>query len=669
MTIEELKELKTWGNFKFETTSDGKTTKVPYDYDGKRVSANPKDMDRWCDYRTAEVQVKDTTADGIALFLSQLNFENTSTKLSLAAIDIDHRNLEDEVTQDILNVVNTYAEKSPSGNGYHLLFLVDTGQLPPLEKFKEMYYMKNPYNKVECYVASLTNRFLTFTENRINNMQIEERTQEFLHFLDTHMKRNINFSEYEEVTIGNDNYNEADVPTSNKIIIDTILKTNYAEKFNKLFYDGDKSEYNNDDSSADMGLANILAYFVGPNFDRIDNLMKQSKLYRMKWNREDYKEMTIKKAIAGRNGDFFNWSNEAPPQEKEYTGATIDSITAEELIQLDLEPLEPIVPQMLYPGVSLVAGAPKVGKSWYCIDLGISVANGNQFLIFNTNKSDVLYLALEDSVYRLKERIKRVLGTGQQAPKSFHIATSCNRLDEGLLAELQNKLNENPKIKLIIIDTLQKVRGTQQRAETWYSADYKEVGKLKKFADINKICILVVHHLRKQKDTDVFNQISGSTGLTGAADTMIVLNKMDNANGEVMMSITGRDVDYTETVLKFNKSTFKWEIAGQVSDFEGYKQQLTYQKNPIVIAIKALLAEHPEGFSMTATELLKAIHSITGVMPKQNKPQTLSREINETLQFQLWDYDKIHYEASNPNGGSAGRKMYFAKNTEKIITE
>ena len=130
---------------------------------------------------------------------------------------------------------------------------------------------------------------------------------------------------------------------------------------------------------------------------------------------------------------------------------------------------------------------------------------------FDTNKSETLYLALEDSVHRIKNRLEKVLGVGQPAPAGFHIATSCNTLDDGLLTELQNTLNKNPNIKLIIIDTLQKVRGSQEKGETWYKCDYREVGILKKFADINKVCILAISHLRKQKDSDQFNQITGST--------------------------------------------------------------------------------------------------------------------------------------------------------------
>lgn len=223
-------------------------------------------------------------------------------------------------------------------------------------------------------------------------------------------------------------------------------------------------------------------------------------------------------------------------------------------------------------------------------------------------------------------------------------------------------MNQNHNIKLIIIDTLQKVRGQQSRNNTLYGNDYNDIGQIKRFADINKVCVLAIHHLRKMKDTDVFNQISGSTGLTGAADTMIVLTKQDRGNSEVLMSVTGRDIDTDEKLITFNKELCKWQILSNTGDMDEVMKQSIYNRNPIVQTIKKLVEEQPQGFRLTATELLKKIFETTGTMPKQDKPQTLSREINENLQFQLYKYDNIYYEQANKNGGSSGRQMYFSLN-------
>lgn len=286
---------------------------------------------------------------------------------------------------------------------------------------------------------------------------------------------------------------------------------------------------------------------------------------------------------------------------------------------------------------------------------------GQPFLEFKTYKNDCLYLALEDSYNRLQKRLKKVLHT-QNIPDNFHLAINCEPLNEGLLEELENYLKKYPKVKLIIIDTLQKIRGKQGKSESSYSYDYKEISKLKAFADEHELCILAIHHLKKSKDkSDPFNDISGSTGLTGSADTSIVLAKNNYQDNQALISITGRDVIENEKLLMFDIVSCKWGVVGDASDFQNMMEQFEYENNPIIITIKKLLEEQPEGVKITASDLLKKIYEFTGSYPKSDKPNTLSREINSNLQFLLLKYDGIHYEPPNENGGSAGRKMYFAK--------
>lgn len=336
-------------------------------------------------------------------------------------------------------------------------------------------------------------------------------------------------------------------------------------------------------------------------------------------------------------------------------------ISAKELLAMDLEKPYIVVKNMLYQGLTILAGPPKIGKSWLCLNLCISVASGQPFLGFETNKNDCAYFALEDSNNRLQDRISKVLGN-KEVPEGFYTCIYIEPLNEGLLEELEEQLKQHPSIKLIILDTFQKIRGNQGKTESAYSYDYKEVGKLKAFADSHKICILVIHHLKKGKDkTDVFNQISGSTGLTGAADTSIVLEKTDRTETQALLSITGRDVESTETLLIFDPLSFKWEVIGSGIDLDKQVNKAIYETNPIIITIKKLLEEHNEGLKIKASDLLKKIFEITGNYPKQDKPQTLSREINNNLQFQLLEFDGIHYEKPNENGGSAGRIMYFSK--------
>lgn len=341
-------------------------------------------------------------------------------------------------------------------------------------------------------------------------------------------------------------------------------------------------------------------------------------------------------------------------EEKKKIDSIPKSISLKDLLEMDIDPPHTVVENMLCQGLTILAGAPKVGKSWLCLDLCISICNGKSFLGLKTNKCGCLYLALEDSEYRLQERAKKVLKAGDAIPKDFRLKLLASPLNEGLLEELQEELKENPNTKLIIIDTLQKIRGTPNKADTMYGYDYKEMSKIKSFADEHKICIVVIHHLKKGNESDTFDKINGSTGLRGAVDTTIVLEKMKDKK-EVVFSIEGRDVESNEKLLLFNKETFKWEVV--CSDLEALETRTgtkIYEHNPIVITIRKLLEENPTGVKINASDLLTKIFETTGTYPKEDKPNTLSREITSNLQYKLLEHDGIHYEHK-------GRFMFFSK--------
>lgn len=337
----------------------------------------------------------------------------------------------------------------------------------------------------------------------------------------------------------------------------------------------------------------------------------------------------------------------------------IHSITAKDLSSMKLPKLYVVAKNLLGQGLCVLAGQRKIGKSWMILDLCYCVCTGQPFLEFETTKSACFYLALEDSDSRLQERIKKVFGD-KDIPDNLHLATKCEPLDKGLIEQLENKLEEYPDIKLIVIDTLQKVRGVQGRNQNAYDYDYKEIGKLKEFADKHKICILVVHHLRKMKDyDDPFNNISGSTGIPGVADTTILLykDKITDVNANFMTQ--SRDFGDVQKILFFDD--FKWNIVSDFGDFATGIEKLSYRADPIVITINKLLEENPEGIKISSEELYKKIIETTGTKPKQKKPNALTRHISETLQFNLLTFDGIHYESPSKNGGSSGRKMYFTK--------
>lgn len=219
--------------------------------------------------------------------------------------------------------------------------------------------------------------------------------------------------------------------------------------------------------------------------------------------------------------------------------------------------------------------------------------------------------------------------------------------------QLKYELKNYPNTKLIIIDTLQKIRSTPNKSDTMYGYDYKEMSKIKSFADENKINITVIHHLKKGNEDDTFDKINGSTGLRGASDTAIILSKIKDKK-EVLFSIEGRDVESTGKLLVLNKETCKWEVVcNDLEILETRTDIEKYEHNPIVITIRRLLKENTTGVKILSSDLLKKIFEITGTYPKEDKPNTLSREITSNLQFDLLKYDGIHYEHK-------GRTLFFS---------
>lgn len=342
----------------------------------------------------------------------------------------------------------------------------------------------------------------------------------------------------------------------------------------------------------------------------------------------------------------------------------IDSITAKGLSIMELPKPHIIVKNLISQGFVIIAGQPKLGKSWLALDLCCCICNGYPFLGFETTKSACLYLALEDSFSRLKGRMEKLLD-GKERPENLHLAIKCEPLNEGLIDQLEQKLKEYPDIKLIVIDTLQKVRGVQGKNQNSYDYDYKEIGKLKDFADKHNICILAIHHLRKMKDhSDPFNNISGTTGITGAADTSIVLYKDNFKDSNAIFVTESRDFESIQKILIFDH--YKWNVVGDYDGLDKELEKLSYKTNPIVITINKLLEENPKGFEISSGELLKKVIEITGVNPKQKKPNKLTKHINENLQYDLLAFDGIHYEPPGENGGSSGRKMFFSKPKKDI---
>ena len=259
----------------------------------------------------------------------------------------------------------------------------------------------------------------------------------------------------------------------------------------------------------------------------------------------------------------------------------------EQLYKQPLLPIPYVVNGLLAPGLYILGGSPKVGKSWMAFQLCLAVSRGVPFLGRTTRQSDVLYLALEDGTQRLHARAVRL---SQTAPSGIYLCSEAPCVGQGLEESLRAAVADNPKIRLVIIDTLQKVRAPQQYGTT-YGGDYQDIAALKALADEMQICLLVIHHLRKMGDTDPMNRLSGTNGLSGAADGMLILAREKRQEGLATLTATGRDIEDAEEQLQFLDC--RWYPVTAENRLE---------MDLILSPLQALLREKGE-FSGTATEL------------------------------------------------------------------
>jgi hypothetical protein len=216
---------------------------------------------------------------------------------------------------------------------------------------------------------------------------------------------------------------------------------------------------------------------------------------------------------------------------------------------------------------------------------------------------------------------------------------------------MQNYVDHNKDTGLIIVDTLQKIRGCAQGREGAYSADYREMGMLKTFADRNNVCVLLIHHLRKANDdADPFNRISGTNGIMGAADTIMVLTKDRRNESDTLLSITGRDVDQSETVIHFDKEECRWKVLGEADALRAKRARDEYEADPVVITIKTLLMQGTGRWEGTIKDLMQAGELICDedLAPTLEK---LAAQL-KALYPLLLNYDGIkHTRSSNGTGG------------------
>ena len=322
----------------------------------------------------------------------------------------------------------------------------------------------------------------------------------------------------------------------------------------------------------------------------------------------------------------------------------LKTVSMSELLDNVYQSKPPLVDGLLYRGTYLFVGAPKLGKSFLMTQLAYHISTGTPLWNYPVRKGTVLYLALEDDYRRLQERSYRMFGTAEN--ESLFFSVSAGQLGSGLDEQLTNFLREHPGTSLIIIDTLQKVREVGGDNYS-YANDYQIITRLKALADSYGVCLLLVHHTRKQQADDKFDMISGTNGLLGAADGAFLLTKEKRTGNAACLDVSGRDQPDQRLHLFRNEETLAWEL-------ESVETELWQEPpDPFLESIVAFLSSAGERWEGTASELCCLLNL-------DCKPNVLSLRLSISSVRLLRDHD-IHYKASRNHGG---RKITLWKEME-----
>lgn len=320
----------------------------------------------------------------------------------------------------------------------------------------------------------------------------------------------------------------------------------------------------------------------------------------------------------------------------------LHTISMTELYQTAFRSRPPIIDGLLYAGAYILAGAPKIGKSFLVAQIAYHVSTGRKLWDFDVHQGTVLYLALEDDYQRIQSRMFMMYGVNDTP--NLHFVTAAGKIGNGLDEQLENFMREHPDTKLIIIDTMQKIRELGGESYS-YASDYEIIGRLKQFADKYCICVLTVHHTRKQPAGDSFEMISGTTGLLGCADGSLLMQKKKRTALEATIDVVGRDQQDQILYLKKDPETQIWNL-------ERMENELHKEPPDAVLETVAKLVK--ESWCGSPTELAMLLQ--VGM-----QPNTLTKHLNVNA-GRLFEEYGVQYENTRTH---AGRKITLTPVPEK----
>ena len=287
-----------------------------------------------------------------------------------------------------------------------------------------------------------------------------------------------------------------------------------------------------------------------------------------------------------------------------------NSKSCEEIMTTVYKPIEFVIDGLIAQGLYILAGAPKVGKSWLALDMCLSIAKGEKILGLKTSQGTALYLCLEDSYARIQNRLYELT---DEPTEMLYFSVMSDPIGGGLEEQIEGFMSEHRDLKIVFIDTLQMVRSD---TDSSYGSDYKDLPVLKALADKLEIAIIVVHHTRKCKDIDPFNMISGSTGISGCVDGSMVLVETKRGSRNAKLYCVGRDIENAEISLHFDSDLKKWVVTDEPS--------APKSKDNIFLAALYVYLKRYISFTGTASELVSELKEVT---QEQFYPNRVTRDL------------------------------------------
>ena len=292
-------------------------------------------------------------------------------------------------------------------------------------------------------------------------------------------------------------------------------------------------------------------------------------------------------------------------------------VTLPQLLNMDFPPPSWLVPNIIPQGLTLLAGKPKAGKSFFALEVSLAIAAGSHAFGSENHQCEqgkVLYCALEDPLPRLQRRTEGLLGNGVSPTTNLFVTNQLPKMDEGGIECLNAWYREHPDTKLIVVDVLSRFKSHRkgQGGGTLYNQEYAELGPLQEFTLQNNISVLLVHHLSKRDTDDVFDDISGSRALAAVPDTLLVLKRTGN---NATLHIQGRDIEQQQLgfISEAAGDTCSWQLVGEVSE-----KQVSSERQDI---IDLLDESTPLGPKDIAEKLNKSGDSTRKLLSKMVKQQ------------------------------------------------